>query len=57
MMGEMVEKKGRAKLYISCYYACKLYFLVKILLVKLNNLRPSACLNLNYSTTKHKGKM
>ena len=56
-MGEMVEKKGRAKLYISCYYACKLYFLVKILLVKLKNLHTLACLNLNYSTTKHKAKM
>ena len=56
-MGEMVEKKGRAKLYVSCYYACKLYFLVKILLVKLKNLHTLACLNLNYSTTKHKAKM
>ena len=64
-MVEMVEKRvGQSCKIIfflfkksSCSYACKLYFLVKILLVKLNNLHPSACLNLNYSTTKHKAKM
>ena len=35
MVGEMVKKQGRARLYISCNYSCTLYFLVKILLVKL----------------------
>ena len=52
MVGEMVKKQGRARLYISCNYSCTSYFLVKILLVKLKNLHTSACLKLNYCTTK-----
>ena len=57
MAGEMVEKYCRAKLYTSYNYSCKLYFLVKILLVKLKNLHNSACLKLNYGTAKQKPKM
>ena len=52
MVGEMVKKQGRARLYISCNYSCTSYFLMKILLVKLKNLHTSACLKLNYCTTK-----
>ena len=48
----MVKKQGRARLHISCNYSCTLCFLVKILLVKLKNLHTSACLKLNYGTTK-----
>ena len=33
MVGEMVKKQGRARLYLSCNYFCTLDFLVKILLV------------------------
>ena len=43
----MVKKKGRARFYLSYNYFCTLYFLVKMLLVKLKNLHISACLNLN----------
>ena len=50
MVGEMVKKKGRARLYISCNYSCTL-------LVKLKNLHTSASLQLNYCTTKHKPKV
>ena len=57
MAGEMVKEFGRARLYISCNYSCTLYFLVKILLVKLKNFHTSACLKLNYCTTKHKPRM
>ena len=57
MVGEMVKKYGRARLYISCNYCCTSYFLVKILLVKLKNLHTSACLKLNYCTTKYKPKI
>ena len=32
-------------------------FLVKVFLIKLKNLYTSACLKLNYGTTKHKPKM
>ena len=32
--------------------SCTIYFLVKILLVKLNNLNTSICLNLNDGTSK-----
>ena len=48
MVCEMVEKWGRAGFYLSCNCSA----LVKILLVKLKNLRTSACLNLNYGTAK-----
>ena len=54
MVGEMVNKQGRTRLYISCNYSCTSYFLVKILLVKLKNLHTSACLKLNYCTTKQR---
>ena len=57
MLGEMVKKQGWARLFISCNYSCTFYFLVKILLVKLKNLHTSACLKLNYCTTKHKPKL
>ena len=57
MVGEMIKKQGRASLYISCNYSCTINFLVKILLVKLKNLHTSACLRLNYGTTKQKPKM
>ena len=48
----MVKKKDRTRFYLSCNYSSILYFLVNILLVKLKNLHPSACLNLNYDTTE-----
>ena len=35
-------------------YSCTSYFLVKVLLVKLKNLHTSACLKLNYCTTKQR---
>ena len=57
MVGEMNKKLGWAKLFISCSYSYTFYFLVKILLVKLKNLHTSACLKLNYCTTKHKPKL
>ena len=41
MVGGMVKKQGRAILYISYNYSCTLYFLVKILLVKLRKLHIS----------------
>ena len=53
----MGKKWGRGRFYLSCNYSCSLYFLVKIFLVKLKNLHPSACLNLNYGATKQKPKM
>ena len=52
MVREMVKKYRRVRLYISCNYSCTSYFLMKILLVKLKNLHTSACLKLNYCTTK-----
>ena len=52
-----IVKIGWARLSISCIYSSTLYVLVKILLVKLKNLHTSACLNLNYGTTKQKPKM
>ena len=52
MVGEIVKRQGWARLFISCDYSCTFYFLVKILLVKLKNLHTSACLKLNYCTTK-----
>ena len=57
MGGEMVKKQGMTKLFNLCSYYCTSYVLVKILLVKLNNLHTSASLKLNYCTTKHKPKM
>ena len=54
MVGEMVKKQGRARLYISCNYSCTSYFLVKILLVKLKNLPISECLKLNYCIAKQR---
>ena len=38
MVGEMVKKEDRARLYISWNYSCTWYFLVKILLVKFKEL-------------------
>ena len=43
MVGEMVKKQGRARLYISCDYSCTVYFLVKVLLVKLRNFHILVC--------------
>ena len=43
MVGEMVKKQGKARLYISCDYSCTVYFLVKILLVKLRNFHTLVC--------------
>ena len=57
MMGKIVIKYGRARFCLSCKYYCTLYFLVKVLLVKLKNLYTSPYLNLNYGTTKEKPKM
>ena len=54
MVGEMVKKQGRTRLYISCNYSCTSYFLVKILLLKLKNLPISTCLKLTYCITKQK---
>ena len=54
MVGEVFKRQGRTRLYISCNYSCTSYFLVKILLVKLKNLHISACLKLNYCTTKQR---
>ena len=34
MVGEMIKKQGRERLYISCNYSCTSYFEMKILLVK-----------------------
>ena len=39
---EMVKKWGKARFYLSYNYSYTLYFLVKILLVKLKNLYHSA---------------
>ena len=50
--GEMVKKYDWARLFISSNYSCTFYFLVKILLVKLEKLCTSAWLKLNYCTTK-----
>ena len=52
MVGEMVKKWGRTRLYNSCNYSCTSY-----LLVKLKNLHTSVCLQLNCCTAKHKPKM
>ena len=57
MVDEIFKKSGRARFYISCNYSCTIYFLVKILLVKIKNLHTSAWLKLNYCTSKHKPKM
>ena len=48
MVGEMVKKQGRTRLYILCNYSCTPYFLMKVLLVY------SSCLKLNYCTTKQR---
>ena len=53
----MAKKYGRARFYISCNYSYTLYFLVKILQVKLKNFHASAYLKLNYCTIKHKPKI
>ena len=50
----MVKKQDRARFYVSYNCFCTLYFLMKLLLVKLKNLRTSALLNLNYGTTEIK---
>ena len=57
MAGGMAKKQGRARFYLSCNDFYTLYFLVKILLVKLKNLHTSVCWNLNYGTKKQKPKM
>ena len=57
MVGEMVKKWVRARFYLSYNYSSTLYFLVKILLVKLKNLHTSACLNPNYGRAKQKPRM
>ena len=46
----MVKKWGRESFYLPCNYSCTLYFLVRILLIKLKNLYFSALTNLNYDT-------
>ena len=35
MVGEMVKKLDRARFYLSCNYSCTLYFLVKLLNIKI----------------------
>ena len=57
MVGEMFIKQGMAILYISWNYSCTLYFVMKILLVKLKDLQDPGCLKLDYGTTKQKRKM
>ena len=52
MLGEMVKKWGRVIFYLSYNYSYTLYFLEKILLVKLKNLYTSVCFSLTYGTTK-----
>ena len=52
MLGEMIKRWGKARFYLPCNYSCKLYFLMKVLLVKLKNFYSSE-LNLNYGTAKH----
>ena len=54
LVGGMIKKWDRARFYLPCNYSCTLYFLMKILLTKLNNIYTSACLNLNYGTAKQK---
>ena len=39
MASEMVKKQVRVSFYLSCNYFCTLYFLVKMFLVKLKNLK------------------
>ena len=56
MLGEMDKKCGGSRFYLSCIYFCTLYFLVKILLVKLKNLNTLACLNLSYGQAKQQPK-
>ena len=56
MLGEMARKCGGSRFDLSCIYFCTLYFLVKILLVKLKNLNTLACLNLSYGQTKQQPK-
>ena len=57
MAGEMVKKQGRGRFYLLSNYFYTLYFLAKMLLVKLKNLHTSVYLNLNYGTTKQEPKM
>ena len=52
MLGEMAKKWGESRFYLSFNDSCTLYFLEKILLVKLKNFYTSACLNVNYGTAK-----
>ena len=50
MVGEMVKNGvGQGLTLIQLF--CTLYFLVKLLLVKLKNLNPSTCLNLTNTLT------
>ena len=56
-LGKMVKKCGRARFYLSWNYSCTLYFLAKILLVRLRKLHTSACMNLDYGTAKQYPKM
>ena len=53
MLGEMVEKQGKARLHISYNYSCTLYFLVKILLVKLKNFHTLTCLKCEIITQEN----
>ena len=55
--GKVIKKWGRLRFYLSCNYSFRLYFLVKMLLVKLKNLHISAYLNLSYETAKQKPNM
>ena len=49
-------KKGQAKVFFDIIYLCTLYFLVKILLVKLKILHTLAYVNVNYGTKKTETK-
>ena len=49
--------KNRARFCLSCNYSYTLYLSVKIKEVKLKKIHTSACLNLNYDTTKRKPKI
>ena len=57
----MVDKRVKNRVGQGCIFHviifCSLYFLLNILLVKLKDIHTSACLKLNYGTTKQKPKM
>ena len=56
MADGMAKKHGRARFYLSCNDFYTLYFLVKMLLVKLKSLHTSVCWNINYGTKKTETK-